>query len=120
MFSTVPSGKQGSVTVLDSNDVSVILHFTENQPREDVAVVVASVMSRNSQPITNYVLQAVVPKVRGTVMLYLQTMFASVFVLSERILICEGKEYIFSLKCSLMYSSDFLLILGSLFYSLTW
>ncbi|XP_063881113.1 ADP-ribosylation factor-binding protein GGA1-like isoform X2 [Scylla paramamosain] len=59
---SIKPGKQGSVTVLDSNDVSVILHFTENQPREDVAVVVASVMSRNSQPITNYVLQAVVPK----------------------------------------------------------
>ncbi|XP_045115102.1 ADP-ribosylation factor-binding protein GGA3-like isoform X2 [Portunus trituberculatus] len=59
---SIKPGKQGSVTVLDSNDVSVILHFTENQPREDVAVVVASVMSRNSQPITNYVMQAVVPK----------------------------------------------------------
>lgn len=66
IFSFIPSGKQGSVTVLDSNDVSVTLHFTENQPREDVAVVVVSVVSRNYQPITNYVLQAVVPKVRRT------------------------------------------------------
>ncbi|XP_050701716.1 ADP-ribosylation factor-binding protein GGA1-like [Eriocheir sinensis] len=58
----IKPGKQAPVTVLDSNDISVTLHFTENQPREDVAVVVVSVVSRNYQPVTNYVLQAVAPK----------------------------------------------------------
>ncbi|XP_071528868.1 ADP-ribosylation factor-binding protein GGA3 [Panulirus ornatus] len=59
---SIKPGRQGSVTVLDSNDVTVTLHFTENQPRDDVSVVVVSTVSHNSQPISNYVLQAVVPK----------------------------------------------------------
>lgn len=40
------------------------IHFTENQPRDDVSVVVVSTMSRSAQPISNYVLQGVVPKVK--------------------------------------------------------
>ncbi|KAK3854320.1 hypothetical protein Pcinc_039189 [Petrolisthes cinctipes] len=59
---SIKPGKQGSLTVLDSNDIIVMLHFTENQPRDDVCVVVISTISHNSTPITNYVLQAVVPK----------------------------------------------------------
>ncbi|KAG7164898.1 ADP-ribosylation factor-binding protein GGA1-like [Homarus americanus] len=59
---SIKPGRQGSVIVMDSNDVSVTLHFTENQPRDDVSVVVVSTVSRNLQPISNYVLQAVVPK----------------------------------------------------------
>ncbi|XP_069949208.1 ADP-ribosylation factor-binding protein GGA1 isoform X2 [Cherax quadricarinatus] len=61
----IKPGRQGSVNVLESNDVSVTLHFTENQPREDVSVVVVSTVSNNSQSISNYVLQAVVPKRRA-------------------------------------------------------
>ncbi|XP_047468352.1 ADP-ribosylation factor-binding protein GGA2-like [Penaeus chinensis] len=58
----IKPGKQGSVTVLESNDITMTIHFTENQPRDDVSVVVVSTMSRSAQPISNYVLQGVVPK----------------------------------------------------------
>ncbi|XP_076039111.1 ADP-ribosylation factor-binding protein Gga isoform X3 [Oratosquilla oratoria] len=59
---SIKPGSQESIKVLDSNEVSVTIHFTENKPREDVSVLVVSTMSRNPNPIHNYVLQAVVPK----------------------------------------------------------
>lgn len=57
------SGKQSSVSLLESSGLEVVLHFTDNKPRADVSIIVVSVTSRNSKPISNYVLQAVVPKV---------------------------------------------------------
>ncbi|XP_066987016.1 ADP-ribosylation factor-binding protein GGA1 isoform X1 [Macrobrachium rosenbergii] len=59
---SIKPGKQAPVTVIESNDITMNLHFTENQPRDDVSVVVVSTMSRCSMPISNYVVQAVVPK----------------------------------------------------------
>ncbi|KAK7065287.1 ARF-binding protein [Halocaridina rubra] len=59
---SIKPGKQTPVTILESNDISMTLHFTENQPRDDVCVVVVSTVSRCTLPLSNYVLQAVVPK----------------------------------------------------------
>ncbi|KAK4289994.1 hypothetical protein Pmani_037080 [Petrolisthes manimaculis] len=59
---SIKPGKQDSLKVMESNDILVMLHFTDNQPREDVCVIVISTISHNTTPIYNYILQAVVPK----------------------------------------------------------
>lgn len=52
------------MTVIDNkNGISVILHFTKCSPRPDVTVIVITTMSKNSESLTNYLFQAVVPKV---------------------------------------------------------
>ncbi|RXG73862.1 ADP-ribosylation factor-binding protein GGA3 [Armadillidium vulgare] len=58
----IKPGKQSSLSLMESNGLSVILHFTDNKPREDVSIIVVSVTSRNPRPVSNYVLQAVGPK----------------------------------------------------------
>lgn len=40
-----------------------MLHFARDNPRKDVFVVVITTMSKNLKPLTNYLFQAVVPKV---------------------------------------------------------
>ncbi|CAL4171616.1 unnamed protein product, partial [Meganyctiphanes norvegica] len=59
---SIKPGNQSSLVIIESNDITVTLHFTENQPREDVYVLVVSTTSRNTSPLSNYVLQSVVPK----------------------------------------------------------
>lgn len=52
------------LTVLDEkNRISVTLHFAKDKPREDVSVVVITTVSKNEQPLSCYLFQAVVPKV---------------------------------------------------------
>jgi len=52
------------LTVLDEkNGVTVILNFGKEGPRPDVMVIVVTTISKNSSPISNYLFQAVVPKV---------------------------------------------------------
>ena len=49
--------------MIESNEITLSVHFTENHPREDVSALVVSTTSQNKLPIFNYVLQAVVSKV---------------------------------------------------------
>ncbi|XP_011308905.1 ADP-ribosylation factor-binding protein GGA3 [Fopius arisanus] len=59
----IKPSKVPPVTVIDNkNEISVILHFAEGGPREDVTVVVVTTVSKNSKGLRDYLFQAVVPK----------------------------------------------------------
>lgn len=52
------------ITVMEEkNGITVVLHFARDNPREDVFVIVITTMSKNVKPLSNYLFQAVVPKV---------------------------------------------------------
>lgn len=58
------------LTVLDEkNAITVTLHFAKDKPREDVNVIVVTSVSKNELPLSNYLFQAVVPKVIATFLL---------------------------------------------------
>jgi len=58
------TGSVPPLTVLDDkNGITVILNFGKEGPRPDVMVIVVTTISKNSSPISNYLFQAVVPKV---------------------------------------------------------
>ncbi|CAG2064218.1 unnamed protein product [Timema podura] len=67
IFVHLESIKPGNIpplTVLDEkNGISVVLHFAKERPRQDVSVIVVTTLSKNTSPLTNYLFQAVVPKV---------------------------------------------------------
>jgi ADP-ribosylation factor-binding protein GGA len=58
------TGSVPPLTVLDEKSgITVILNFGKDSPRPDVSVIVVTTISKNSSPISNYLFQAVVPKV---------------------------------------------------------
>lgn len=58
------SGSTPPLTVIDEkNGITVVLHFAKDSPRPDVSVIVVTAMSKNSKALSNYLFQAVVPKV---------------------------------------------------------
>jgi hypothetical protein len=58
------TGSVPPLTVIDDkNGITVILNFGKEGPRPDVMVIVITTISKNSSPISNYLFQAVVPKV---------------------------------------------------------
>ncbi|XP_033226189.1 ADP-ribosylation factor-binding protein GGA1 [Belonocnema kinseyi] len=63
---TLENIKPGStlpLTVIDEkNGITVVLHFAKDSPRPDVSVIVVTTMSKNSNALSNYLFQAVVPK----------------------------------------------------------
>ncbi|XP_053986576.1 ADP-ribosylation factor-binding protein GGA3 [Hylaeus volcanicus] len=59
----IKPGINPPMTVMEEkNDITVVLHFARDNPREDVFVVVITTMSKNVKPLSNYLFQAVVPK----------------------------------------------------------
>nr|XP_012139106.1 PREDICTED: ADP-ribosylation factor-binding protein GGA3 isoform X1 [Megachile rotundata] len=59
----IKPGINPPITVIEEkNGISVVLHFAEDNPRQDVFVVVITTMSKNLKPLSNYLFQAVVPK----------------------------------------------------------
>ncbi|XP_044754556.1 ADP-ribosylation factor-binding protein GGA3 [Coccinella septempunctata] len=50
------------VIVLEKNQVLVTLHHAKDRPKDDVKVFVVTTVNKNDQPLSNYLLQAVVPK----------------------------------------------------------
>lgn len=53
------------ITILEEkNGVSLTLHFTKDKPKYGVSVYVITTVSKNELPLSNYLFQAVVPKVR--------------------------------------------------------
>lgn len=58
-----PSSIPPVVALEEKNGLSVILNFAKDKPREDVSVVVVTILSKNESKLTNILFQAVVPKV---------------------------------------------------------
>ncbi|TGZ48990.1 Uncharacterized protein DBV15_11744 [Temnothorax longispinosus] len=60
----IKPGINPPLTVIEErNDISVVLHFAQDSPRLDVSVIVITTMSKNAKPLSNYLFQAVVPKI---------------------------------------------------------
>ena len=47
----------------DKNGMKIVIHFAKDTPRDDVLVMVVSIMSVNESPVTKCTFQAAVPKV---------------------------------------------------------
>lgn len=63
-FNTNFTGTNPPLTVIEErNGITVVLHFAQDSPRADVSVVVITTMSKNAKSLSNYLFQAVVPKV---------------------------------------------------------
>lgn len=59
------------ITMLDNKTgISVTLHLAKDKPKERVNVYVLTTISRMEMPISNYLFQAVVPKVRPSLLLH--------------------------------------------------
>ncbi|XP_066998251.2 ADP-ribosylation factor-binding protein GGA1 [Anabrus simplex] len=63
---SLDSIKPGSIPphpILDEkNGLSVVLHFARDAPRPDVSVIVVTTINRNTEPVSSFLFQAVVPK----------------------------------------------------------
>ena len=51
------------VNAYDKNGLKIVIHTGKERPREDVLVMVVSVVSTNTVPVKGFVFQAAVPKV---------------------------------------------------------
>ncbi|XP_060083663.1 ADP-ribosylation factor-binding protein GGA1-like isoform X1 [Ylistrum balloti] len=51
------------VNAYDRNGLKMVIHCAKDRPREDVSVMVVSVISTNTNPVKNFSFQAAVPKV---------------------------------------------------------
>ncbi|XP_069123669.1 ADP-ribosylation factor-binding protein GGA1-like isoform X1 [Argopecten irradians] len=51
------------VNAYDKNGLKMVIHCAKDRPREDVSVMVVSVISTNTNPVKNFSFQAAVPKV---------------------------------------------------------
>lgn len=77
-LASVKPSKLPPVTAFDDNgDVTVVLHFCKDKPRDDVNVIVVSTTSKNDAPIEDYKFQAVVPKVCEHFFLYYTLILSS-------------------------------------------
>lgn len=65
-------GQVCPMTAYDKNGIRVLLHFASNCPagRPDVLVMVATTLNTAPLPVRNIMLQAAVPKVKPTVLLW--------------------------------------------------
>lgn len=59
-----PSNISPLVMLDNKNNITVTLHLGKNKPKEGVSVYVLTTISKNSLPLSDYLFQAVVPKVR--------------------------------------------------------
>ena len=57
------AGSSPPVSAYDKNGLKVLILMAENRPRDDVTVMVVSVISTNTVPVKSFVFQAAVPKV---------------------------------------------------------
>ena len=51
------------LNMYDKNGMKIVIHFAKDTPRDDVLVMVVSIMSVNESPVTKCTFQAAVPKV---------------------------------------------------------
>ncbi|KAK3580716.1 hypothetical protein CHS0354_005721 [Potamilus streckersoni] len=59
----IKPGSHPPVNTYDKNGIKVLIHAAQDRPREDVVVMVISVMSINTNPVKGFIFQAAVPKV---------------------------------------------------------
>ncbi|KRT86702.1 hypothetical protein AMK59_2175, partial [Oryctes borbonicus] len=57
-----PSGVPPVVALEEKNGISVTLHFARDKPRDDITVVVITIVSKNELPLKNILFRAIVPK----------------------------------------------------------
>ncbi|XP_052766224.1 ADP-ribosylation factor-binding protein GGA1-like isoform X3 [Mya arenaria] len=60
---SIKPGTTPPVTAYDKNGLKVLILVTQNTPRDDVTVMVISVISINTVPVKSFVFQAAVPKI---------------------------------------------------------
>ncbi|XP_067931862.1 ADP-ribosylation factor-binding protein GGA1-like [Watersipora subatra] len=61
-ITTVKPGELPPLSVYDKDCVKLVIHFAQNKPREDVAVMVISITSTRDTAIKSVIFQAAVPK----------------------------------------------------------
>ena len=59
--------KPGSIPAMNlveggEDGISIVLHFGRDQPREHVTAIVVTIISKMTEPLTDFELKAVVPK----------------------------------------------------------
>ncbi|VDI65059.1 ADP-ribosylation factor-binding protein GGA [Mytilus galloprovincialis] len=59
---SVQPGTSPPINAYDKNGMKIVIHIAKNRPREDVHVMVVSVMSTNTSAVKNFSFQAAVPK----------------------------------------------------------
>lgn len=64
-----PSSIPPVVALEEKSGISVTLHFARDKPREDISVVVVTIVSKNELPLKNVLFRAIVPKVSSTLLL---------------------------------------------------
>ncbi|KAI4462162.1 golgi-localized gamma-adaptin ear containing arf binding protein [Holotrichia oblita] len=57
-----PSSIPPVVALEEKNGISVTLHFARDKPREDINVIVVTIVSKNELPLKNILFRAIVPK----------------------------------------------------------
>ncbi|XP_053392440.1 ADP-ribosylation factor-binding protein GGA1-like isoform X2 [Mercenaria mercenaria] len=60
---SIQPGSAPPVSAYDKNGLKVLIHVAKDRPREDVIVMVISVLSTNTSPVKAFIFQAAVPKV---------------------------------------------------------
>ena len=58
----VQPGSAPPINAYDKNGLKIVIHVGKNKPREDVHVMVVSIMSTNTSPVKTFAFQAAVPK----------------------------------------------------------
>ena len=110
----IKPGINPPITVIEEkNGITVVLHFARDNPRQDVFVVVITTMSKNLKPLSNYLFQAVVPKMckcrlqppSGTE-LPGHNPFLPPAAITQIMLIANPNKEIVSLKFMLSYTMD--------------
>lgn len=58
-------GAEPPKTIMDDQEgLKIVLHFVKDRPRDDVSVIVITTTNQNSQPISNYIFDVSISKVR--------------------------------------------------------
>lgn len=58
-------GAEPPKTIMDDQEgLKIVLHFAKDRPRDDVSVIVITTTNQNSQPISNYIFDVSISKVR--------------------------------------------------------
>ena len=63
-ISSIKPGKIPPMNLVEGGEdgISIVLHFGRDQPREHVTAIVVTIISKMTDPLTDFELKAVVPK----------------------------------------------------------
>lgn len=77
-------GAEPPKTIMDDQEgLKIVLHFAKDRPRDDVSVIVITTTNQNSQPISNYIFDVSISKVRYLIHSFLFVLPINVFVCSR-------------------------------------